>query len=323
MGENHKVLLTGATGFVGGRLLKALRDEGFRVRCIVRSKRKFQQEFGEHSLVEVFQGDLLNGESLRRALDGMQDAFYLVHSMGGRNLSEIHAFAARDKKAAENFVAAANEAGLNRVIYLGGLGEMGQNLSEHLASRQEVGRILSSGRAKATALRAANIIGAGGAPFEMLRHLVEKLPVMVCPRWIETRAQPIAVDNVIEYLLGCLRVPETAGRAFDIGGPDILSYRELMSIYMRVRGLHRIIMTVPVLTPTLSAYWINLVTPVPAGIVMPLLEGLKNEVVCRENLIRELIPTRLISMQEAICKALVEVDDGPGRLPSMRACILQ
>ncbi len=286
-------------------------------------ERKFRRAFGEHPLVEVHQGDLLNKESLRRALVGMDAAFYLVHSMGGRNLSEIHAFAARDKKAAENFVAAADEDGLSRIMYLGGLGEMGQDLSEHLESRQEVGRILSSGKAKATALRAANIIGAGGAPFEMLRHLVEKLPVMLCPRWIETRAQPIAVDNVIEYLIGCLRVPETAGRGFDIGGPDILSYRELMAIYMKVRGLRRIVITVPVLTPVLSAYWINLVTPVPAGIVMPLLEGLKNEVVCRENLIRELIPTRLIPMHEAICKALVQVAHGPGKLPSVQACFLR
>lgn len=324
MGEpKPKVLLTGATGFVGGRLLHALKRQGFDVRCIVRSEQRFRRSFGENPLVEVYQADLLNWESLRRALAGVDAAFYLVHSMGGRNLSEIQTFAARDKRAAENFVSAADEAGLERVIYLGGLGEMGHELSEHLESRQEVGRILGSGNARATILRAANIIGAGGAPFEMLRHLVEKLPVMVCPRWIETRAQPIAVENVVEYLIGCLRVSETAGNGFDIGGPDILSYRELMGIYMRVRGLRRIVMTVPVLTPLLSAYWINLVTPVPAGIVMPLLEGLKNEVVCRDNRIRELIPTRLIPMEEAICTALLEVDRGPGKLPSVQACFLR
>jgi uncharacterized protein YbjT (DUF2867 family) len=243
--------------------------------------------------------------------------------MGGRNLSEIKSFAERDKRAAENFVWAADRVGLARIIYLGGMGEMGDNLSEHLVSRQQVGQILSSGKARATILRAANIIGAGGAPFEMLRHLTERLPVMLCPRWIETRAQPIAVQNVIEYLMGCLKSRETAGRSLDIGGPDILSYRELMFIYARARGLRRVVITVPVLTPRLSSYWISLVTPVPAGVAMPLLEGLKNEVVCRDNQIRDLIPTRLIPMEEAICTALVEAAGGPGKLPSVQACFLR
>lgn len=317
-----RVLITGATGFIGGRLLRALTKEGFPVRCIVRSSERFRKRFGESPGMEVVEGDLLNRESTRRALEGMDAAFYLVHSMGGRGMSEIKSFAERDRKAAENFVRASDETGLGRVIYLGGLGEMGDNLSEHLKSRQHVGEILASGSARATILRAANIIGAGGAPFEMLRHLAEKLPVMICPRWVETLAQPIAVQNVIEYCVGCLNVPETTGSSLDIGGPDIISYRTLMEIYCRVRGLHRIIITVPVLTPLLSSYWINLVTPVPAGVVMPLLEGLKNEVICRDNRIRELIPIRLIPMEEAICTALVESSEGPGKLPSVQACLL-
>jgi uncharacterized protein YbjT (DUF2867 family) len=318
-----QVLLTGATGFIGGRLLQALTEEGFHVRVFVRSKGRLRSPLDNNPGVEVFEGDLLKRESILSAMDGTDAAFYLVHSMGGRNLSEIKSFAERDKRAAENFVWAADRVGLARIIYLGGMGEMGDNLSEHLVSRQQVGQILSSGKARATILRAANIIGAGGAPFEMLRHLTERLPVMLCPRWIETRAQPIAVQNVIEYLMGCLKSRETAGRSLDIGGPDILSYRELMFIYARARGLRRVVITVPVLTPRLSSYWISLVTPVPAGVAMPLLEGLKNEVVCRDNQIRDLIPTRLIPMEEAICTALVEAAGGPGKLPSVQACFLR
>jgi uncharacterized protein YbjT (DUF2867 family) len=318
-----QVLLTGATGFIGGRLLQALTEEGFHVRVLVRSKGRLRSPLDNNPGVEVFEGDLLKRESIMSAMDGTDAAFYLVHSMGGRNLSEINSFAERDKRAAENFVWAADKVGLARIIYLGGMGEMGDNLSEHLVSRQQVGQILSSGKARATILRAANIIGAGGAPFEMLRHLTERLPVMLCPRWIETRAQPIAVQNVIEYLMGCLKSRETAGRSLDIGGPDILSYRELMFIYARARGLRRVVITVPVLTPRLSSYWISLVTPVPAGVAMPLLEGLKNEVVCRDNQIRDLIPTRLIPMEEAICTALVEAAGGPGKLPSVQACFLR
>jgi uncharacterized protein YbjT (DUF2867 family) len=318
-----QVLLTGATGFIGGRLLQALTEEGFHVRVLVRSKGRLRSPLDNNPGVEVFEGDLLKRESILSAMDGTDAAFYLVHSMGGRNISEIKSFAERDKRAAENFVWAADRVGLARIIYLGGMGEMGDNLSEHLVSRQQVGQILSSGKARATILRAANIIGAGGAPFEMLRHLTERLPVMLCPRWIETRAQPIAVQNVIEYLMGCLKSRETAGRSLDIGGPDILSYRELMFIYARARGLRRVVITVPVLTPRLSSYWISLVTPVPAGVAMPLLEGLKNEVVCRDNQIRDLIPTRLIPMEEAICTALVEAAGGPGKLPSVQACFLR
>jgi uncharacterized protein YbjT (DUF2867 family) len=300
-----------------------LTEEGFHVRVLVRSKGRLRSPLDNNPGVEVFEGDLLKRESILSAMDGTDAAFYLVHSMGGRNLSEIKSFAERDKRAAENFVWAADRVGLARIIYLGGMGEMGDNLSEHLVSRQQVGQILSSGKARATILRAANIIGAGGAPFEMLRHLTERLPVMLCPRWIETRAQPIAVQNVIEYLMGCLKSRETAGRSLDIGGPDILSYRELMFIYARARGLRRVVITVPVLTPRLSSYWISLVTPVPAGVAMPLLEGLKNEVVCRDNQIRDLIPTRLIPMEEAICTALVEAAGGPGKLPSVQACFLR
>lgn len=321
--ERVRVLITGATGFVGGRLVRQLKDLGIRSRCLARSVNRFPAELTEGGTVELAPGDLLDLDAVRRALEGIELAYYLVHSMGGRSILDYKKFIDRDFRAAENFIRAADEMGVERVVYVGGLGETGAGLSEHLASRHKVGDILHSGKVQATALRAANIIGAGGAPFEMLRYLAERLPVMVCPRWIDTRCQPIAVQNVIEYLIGCLKEPATASHDFDIGGPDIITYRELMLIYARVRGLRRIIVSVPVLTPHLSSYWINLMTPVPAGVVMPLVEGLKNEVVCRENRIRDLIPLRLIPMSEAICTALAEVGAGPGKLPSVQSCLLR
>ena len=236
-----KILITGATGFVGGRLLHNLTEMGIKVRCLVRSPDKLRKEFSQSEEVDVFTGDLLKPETLEKALEGTQVAYYLVHSMGGRTIGENKVFAQRDRDAAKNFIKAADQAGVQRIIYLGGLGETGRDLSKHLASRQEVGEILSSGRAQATELRAPNIMGAGGAPFEMLRYLVERLPVMVCPRWIETRCQPIDIQDMIAYLVGCLREPATAGLALDVGGPDIVTYHQMMEIYARVRGMKRLI----------------------------------------------------------------------------------
>lgn len=315
-----RVLLTGSTGFVGGRLLPRLLEKGVSTRCLVRSVQKFRAITRDGNQAEVVAGDLLELDSLKRALEGMEAAYYLVHSMGGRSIAHYKAYLEHDLKASHNFVIAAEEMGLKRIIYLGGLGELGDNLSEHLTSRQKVAEILGSGKTQVTVLRAANIIGAGGAAFEMLRHLVERLPVMICPRWIDTRGQPIAIDNVVDYLLGCLLEPATSGLRLDIGGPDIITYRQLMEMYARVRGLKRLILAVPFFTPHLSSYWINWLTPVPAGIVMPLLEGLKNEVICRDRRILDLVPTRLIPMYEAICTALTEVQGGPGKLPSVQSC---
>ncbi|MDY6954666.1 MAG: NAD(P)H-binding protein [Thermodesulfobacteriota bacterium] len=319
----RNILLTGPTGFIGGRLLHALDEEGFRVRCLVRISEELAIKRSLKQEPEVGYADLLQPETLPASMEGMDAAFYLVHSMGGRSIAETKAFAERDRRCAENFLKAAEEAGVKRIIYLGGLGETGDKLSKHLASRQEVANILQSGRVQTTALRAAVIIGAGGASFELIRYLAERLPIMMCPRWIDTRSQPIAVQDVISYLVGCLREQATAGQTLDIGGPDIITYREMVEIYARVRGLRRFIFTVPVLTPRLSAYWINLITPVPSGIVFPLVEGLKNEVICRDNRIRELIPMDLMGMDAAICEALTETEKGPGQLPSQQACFLR
>lgn len=305
-GSQQKVLLTGATGFIGKALLHALVDREIETRCLVRPSEKLETQLLPEKQPEITYADLLEPDTLERALEGMDSAYYLVHSMGGRSIRQRKAFAERDRRAAENFIKAADNAGLRRIIYMGGLGETGDKLSEHLFSRLEVARILQSGAAQTTALRAAIIIGHGGASFEMLRYLVERLPVMMCPRWIETKCQPISLRNAIDYLVGCLLEPSTSGRTLDIGGPDILTYRELMHLYARIRGLRRFMFTVPVLTPHLSSYWVGLVTPVPAGIAIPLVEGLKNEVVCRNNKIRELVPIHLVSMEEAIRTALAE-----------------
>lgn len=318
-----KILLTGATGFVGGRLLHALTANGLNVSCLVRSPERLQKRLSSEEKVEIVQGDLLQVEKLDSALDGVEVAYYLVHSMGGRTIGQNKVFAKRDRIAAQNFTRTADKAGVKRIIYLGGLGETGDKLSKHLASRQEVGQILSSANAKTTELRAPNIMGAGGAPFEMLRYLVERLPVMVCPRWIETRCQPIDIQDMTKYLLGCLWEPATAGLSLDVGGPDIVTYREMMEIYAKVRGLKRLIITVPVLTPRLSTYWVNMVTPVPSGVVNPLVEGLRNEVICKDNRIRELIPIKLTPLEQSICNALQEVEKGPGKLISQQSCFLR
>jgi uncharacterized protein YbjT (DUF2867 family) len=307
------VLILGATGFVGSRLLPELMNRHVRLRLLVRDPAKVLRLFPKNAPQDVCQGDLVTGKGLRQALRGVHSAFYLVHSMGGKRLAHSEEFAGKDKMAARNFLYAAEEEDLKRVIYLGGLGEEQDELSEHLRSRAEVGRILSSGKPAATVLRAAIIIGAGGASFEMLRYLVERLPVMVCPKWIDSRIQPIALKDVLAYLVGCLLNPDTAGKSFDIGGPEIFTYREMMQQYAEARGLaRRIIVTVPFLTPLLSAYWVDLVTPVPSGIAHPLIEGLKSDVVCRGGRIDEYVHVEKTFFKDAVRIAVSEESSGPG-----------
>jgi len=289
------VLITGATGFIGSRLTRSLLGQGYRVRCVARTISTEIPAEAEFALA-----DMLKPESLSRAVQGVDTAYYLVHAMSGGRAG----FERRDRDAAENFVAAANRAGVRRVIYLGGLGETGDDLSEHLKSRLEVADILQSGTFATTFLRAAIILGAGGASFEMVRCLVNRLPLMITPRWVTTRCQPIALGDVISYLTGCLADEQTAGRTFDIGGPDVLTYKEMMERFAEIEGKRICILPVPVLTPALSSYWVAFITPVPAAVSRPLIEGLKNEVVCRENTIRDIIHLRLTPYDEAVKMAL-------------------
>jgi uncharacterized protein YbjT (DUF2867 family) len=296
------VLVAGATGFIGKRLVSALLVEGIRVRAVVRSPgTRFPKE------VETISGDLLDRSSLDPVLDGIDTAFYLVHSLSASRAG----FERRDRQAVENFVTAANRAGLRRAIYLGGLGETGSGLSKHLASRLEVAEILKTGNFTTTVLRAAIIIGSGGASYEIIKALVERLPVMITPKWVSTNCQPIAVRDVIRYLIGCLMEERTAGDTFDIGGPEILTYREMMQRFARIINRKIFIVPVPFLTPKLSSYWVGLVTPAKPSVAIPLIEGLRNEVICRDNRIRELLPFPLTPFDEAIRIAMAEGDLHP------------
>ena len=304
MTDKRLVLVTGATGFVGSRLVKELLSRGKHLRLLARHPASIKIQGAQ-----IVEGDMLRPLTLPGAFHGVDTAYYLVHSMSAGRAG----FERRDREAAENFSYAAEKAGVRRVIYLGGLGESGEGLSEHLTSRLEVARILQQGGFATTFLRAAVIIGAGSASFEMIRALVDRLPIMITPRWVSTRCQPIAISNVISYLAGCMDSDQTSGQTFDIGGPEILTYREMMERFARIAGKKTFIVPVPLLTPTLSSYWVAMITPVKPSVSMPLIEGLANEVVCRDNRIRDIIPDRLISYDEAVRTALKdEADKGRG-----------
>lgn len=278
------VLVTGATGYIGGRLVPRLLENGYQVRCLVRDPGRLDGR-PWRAQVEVVAGDVLAPESLTAAMQGIDVAYYLVHSLGaGADFSE------RDVRAAQNFGAAARSAGLKRIIYLGGLADPRAELSDHLRSRHETGEVLRQSGIPVTEFRAGVIVGSGSISFEMIRYLVERVPLMICPQWVYTRIQPIAVRNVLDYLIATLRVSESSGRIVEIGGSDVITYGEMLTFYAEVRGLRRWLLPVPVLTPKLSSYWVHLVTPIPARIAQPLIKGLRNEVVVRENSARELFP---------------------------------
>jgi len=302
-GSPHlSVFVTGATGYIGGRLVPRLLERGERVRCLVRRRGKLaNRPWSGDPGVTIHEGDVVDVDRLAGQMRGCRAAYYLIHSMEAVGPE----YARRDRQLAEGFARAAALAGVERIVYLGGLGETGDDLSEHLASRREVEAALASGPVPVTVLRAAMIIGSGSASFEILRYLVERLPVMVTPRWVSTECQPIAVRNVLHYLVACLDHPETAGRVLDVGGRDVVTYRELMRIMAEVRGLaRRWVIPVPVLTPRLSSLWIHLVTPLGHRIARPLAEGLRNRVVCRDDEAARRMPQRLLSAREAIEAAL-------------------
>jgi uncharacterized protein YbjT (DUF2867 family) len=282
--ESQRVLVTGATGYVGGRLIPLLLARGHRVRVLVRDPDRLA---GRSWLdrVEVTVGDVLDPATLPAALDGVDAAYYLIHSMSS------HAdFAHRDLRAARGFAEAAAVQGVGRIIYLGGLGKSGGALSEHLRSRHETGVALREAGVPVTEFRASILVGSGSVSFEMIRSLTERLPVMICPRWVYTRTQPIAIDDALAYLVAALDTPESQGQVVEIGGRDVLTYKEMMSTYARLRGLRRFIIPVPVLTPRLSSYWVHLVTPIPSAIAQPLIEGLSVEVIVTDDSAHRLFP---------------------------------
>jgi uncharacterized protein YbjT (DUF2867 family) len=297
------VLVTGATGYIGGRLIHRLLDHGVHVRAFGRSMDKLAcRPWSRHPHLTIVQGDVLNTEDLSRAAKGCRAVFYLVHSM----ISKKSAYVEADRRAAKNMVNAATLGGVHRIIYLGGLGESNhKNISKHLKSRHEVARILQSGPVPTTVLRAAMILGSGSASFEILRYLVDRLPVMITPKWVHMPTQPIAIGNVLGYLEGCLDNDAVLEKTFDIGGPEVLTYADLIRLFSEEAGLpERKIIPVPILSAGLSARWIHLITPVPASIAQPLTEGLSLPTICTENRIREYIPQSLLTCREAIGIAL-------------------
>jgi uncharacterized protein YbjT (DUF2867 family) len=278
-------LVTGATGYVGGRLVPELLARGYGVRVMVRDPRKVAGHAWARD-VEVAQADATDPEQVSQALDGVDVAYYLLHSIG-TGLD----FAATERRMAQTFADAAKRHGVRRIVYLGGMEPEGEQLSEHLRSRAEVGRVLLESGVPTTVLQAGVVICAGSASFEMLRYLTERLPVMVTPRWVHTRIQPIAIGDVLDYLVGSATMPPEVNRAFDIGGPDVLTYLQMMQRYARVAGLpRRRVLPVPVLSPSLSSHWVGLVTPVPSGLARPLVESLRNTVVAGEHDIAAYVP---------------------------------
>ena len=266
------VCLTGGTGYIGGRLLPLLEERGVRLRCLARRPETLASRVAEAT--EVVRADVLDRDSLIASLRGVDTAYYLVHSMGARG-----DFERSDRLAAENFAAAARENGVRRIVYLGGLGDPERQISAHLRSRQEVGTLLGASGAQVIEFRASIVIGSGSLSFELIRALVERLPVMVCPRWVATPAQPIAVEDVLAYLLAALDLPQGESRVFEIGGPDRVSYGDIMREYARQRGLRRWMISVPVLTPRLSSLWLGLVTPVYARVGRKLIDGVRSPTV--------------------------------------------
>lgn len=295
------ILLTGATGYVGGRLRRLLESRGCRLRCLARRPDYLIRRVAPGT--DVVQGDVLDAASLAEAMRGVRIAYYLVHAMG-----DSGDFEAKERAGALNFAAAARAAGLSRIVYLGGLGDATRPLSSHLRSRQEVGRVLRESGVPTLELRASIVIGSGSLSFELVRALTERLPVMVTPRWVDVRAQPIAVDDLLAYLLQAMSVPLDASRIVEIGGADRVSYGELMREYARQRGLTRYMIRVPVLTPRLSSLWLRLVTPLYASVGRKLIESIRHPTVVTDDSASELFTVRPMGIADAIAAALRNED---------------
>jgi len=299
------ILVTGATGYVGGRLVPQLLRMGYKVRVLARDPQRLQGRPWTEQ-IEMVKGDVMQPDTLQYAMQDVDYAYYLIHSMGsGSNFHE------RDLLAASNFGQAAIQAQVKRIIYLGGLGNPNTDLSQHLRSRQDTGKALRLSGIPVTEFRAGVIVGSGSLSFEMLRYLTERIPIMVCPRWVFTRVQPIGIEDVLAYLVACLQLPSTAGQIIEIGGKDILTYGDMMLGYARARQLKRYLIAVPVLTPRLSSYWVHWMTPIPASIARPLIDGLKNEVIVRDDQAGNLFPQiHPASYQETVVQALETLTSG-------------
>lgn len=299
--KERLILLTGATGYVGGRLLPLLEERGHLVRCMTRNPARLEGRVA--STTQVVAGDALDFDSVKAALQGVDTAYYFVHSMG-----ENSDFEKEDHDAAANFAKAATEAGVNKIVYLGGLGNPDSRLSKHLRSRQETGDVLRTSEARVIEFRASIIIGSGSLSFELVRALVERLPVMICPKWVQVLAQPIAIEDVLEYLIRSIDLDDDESRIFEIGGPDQVSYRQIMLEYARQRGLRRYMIPVPLLTPYLSSLWLGLVTPVYARIGKKLVESLRNPTLISNNLAERMFTIESRGLEAAIARALVNED---------------
>ena len=293
------VLLAGATGYVGGRLVPLLEAKDVALRCLARNPEKLHSHVTAKT--EVVQGDVLDPASLERAMQGITTAYYLVHLM-----KSSADFEKEDRQAAQNFAQAARQAGVLRIIYLGGLGDDGGKLSPHLRSRHEVGRILRESDIECIEFRASVVIGAGSLSFTLVRSLTDRLPVMICPRWLATPTQPIAVDDILAYLLAAMDLPPGPSRTFEVGSPDVVTYGDIIREYARQRGLHRWLISVPILTPYLSSLWLGLVTPASAEVGRHLIEGLRNPTVVRDRSALAVFSIRPMGIREAIRKALEE-----------------
>ena len=300
--KSQRVLITGATGYVGGRLLQLLEQRDLSIRCLTRRPENIVDRLGPNS--EAVAGDVLSIDSLRSALKGIHTAYYLVHSMGSSG-----SFEEEDRQAATNFAIAARENGVQRIIYLGGLGDDNEELSPHLRSRHEVGRLLTEFGGTVIEFRASIVIGSGSLSFELVRALVRRLPVMICPKWVAVEAQPIAIEDLLDYLVAALDWKGTENTIFEIGGPDQVSYGEIMREYARFRGLKRWFVSVPVLTPRLSSLWLGLVTPVYARIGRKLVDSLRNPTVVHDDrALREFV-IRPRGLRAAIERAFVNEDN--------------
>lgn len=303
--QKLRCLVTGVTGYVGGRLVPELLKKGYRVRVLSRDTDRLQGRPWIDD-VEVVEADVLQPETLSAALQAIDVAYYLIHSMSGKGSSEFHN---RDIQAARNFGEAANQQKVDRIIYLGGLGDPDDQLSEHLASRQKTGSVLRESGVQVTEFRAAIVVGSGSKSFEMIRYLTERVPIMICPSWVYSKVQPIAIRNVLQYLISALDKPETNDMIIEIGGSSVITYADMMKIYAEVNGLKRILIPVPVLSPTLSSYWVHWMTPIPASLARPLIEGLKNDVIVKNDRAQKLFPEIIpLSYKKAVELAITRID---------------